>query len=121
MTTTIKPQLEAAKAIIEAAEQLADDLDGMVDAELWRGFTCQEMESFRCLLVLCGHDATAEWLIKAHGLGDEDESDQHHYVYAKAPKCSARGAQGEVCTLLVGHDTFGHRFEPAEASESEER
>lgn len=101
-TTRITRALRSTETLVEAVDDLGRILGDAFDTDLWQHFTCIEFEALRTVLVLGGWESTADLLVQAHGAGDEEDDDLHHYVYAGLAKCGALTGSGP-CALPLGH------------------
>lgn len=78
---------EREEAIIAAAEALADKWDEhMLAADIGPKLTCSEVAPLVDLLRALGREHAADSWVRCHGVGDDDEHDEHHDIYLSLTK-----------------------------------
>lgn len=65
----------------QAVCHIAATLRGVDTGEVWCNLTCREIESIADVLREGGHEDEADFLIREHGVADEDPEDMHHEFY----------------------------------------
>jgi hypothetical protein len=77
MSAADRYTLAGAARVIAAAEELAG-MFARMDIFDWATLTCSEVESVHALMSAVGQAEAADWIVKNHADGDEEEEREAH-------------------------------------------